>query len=293
MAEALQWQVGSVGITAVVEVEWPLRVSWMMPDATPEAIAAMPWLRDAFLVDGETMTIAVQAFTVESQGRRIVVDTCAGNGKRRGGLVQMFDGMETDFPARMAAAGAPFDAVDTVVCTHLHFDHVGWNTELVDDEWVPAFANARYVMTAADVAHWATHPEEMHAAAYDDSVAPLLDAGVVDLVDVSGSGHALTDEVRLIATPGHSPGHASVLIESDGQRALITGDAVHHPVQLARPDWRDVTDVDGPLAAATRRAIATRAAHDGVLVLGTHFAAPTAGNLVVDGGDARFVAASV
>src|SRR4051794_7178444 len=201
MAEVLQWRVGSVTVTAVVEIEWPLRIDWMVPDATADAIASMPWLHDAFLVDGETMTIAVQAFTVESQGRRIVVDTCAGNGKRRGGLVQMFDGLETDFPTRMAAAGVAFDSIDTVVCTHLHFDHVGWNTMLVGDEWVPAFASARYVMTAADIAHWSTQPEEMHAAAYDDSVVPLLAAGVVDVVDVGDGGHSVTDEVRLIATP--------------------------------------------------------------------------------------------
>lgn len=293
MVDALEWQIGAVRVTAVVEMEWPLRVDWMMPDATPDAVASMPWLRDAFLVDGETMTIAVQAFTVESRGRRIVVDTCAGNGKRRGGLLQMFDGLDTDLPARMSALGLPFASIDTVVCTHLHFDHVGWNTVLVGDEWVPAFEQARYVLTAADVAHWSTHPEEMHSAAYDDSIAPLLTAGVADVVDVTADGHVLTDEVRLIATPGHSPGHVSVLIESGGRRALITGDAVHHPVQLARPQWRDITDVDATRAAATRVDLARRAMADGVLVLGTHFAAPTAGNLVVRDGDAVFVTPSV
>jgi glyoxylase-like metal-dependent hydrolase (beta-lactamase superfamily II) len=285
----LRWQIGAVRISAIVEVDWPLRVQWMVPEATDEHLAALPWVYDHFVRDDGMMTIAVQAFVVESDGRRIVVDTCAGNGKRRAGVAGGFDGLDTDFPDRCARAGFPFESIDTVVCTHLHFDHVGWNTMLRDDEWVASFANARYLFTADDLTHWATHPEELHAAAYDDSVAPLVAAGLVDAV---APDHVITPEVRLVPTPGHSPGHASVWIDSNGDQAVITGDMVHHPVQLARPAWHDIADGDAVAAARTRAAFADRVRDTAVLVLGTHFDAPTGGSLVVRDGDARFVPAA-
>lgn len=284
----LRWQIGNVTVSAVVETTWPLPISWMMPDATPDVIASMPWLGGDWLDDEGRMTIAVHAFVVESQGRRIVVDTCAGNGKRRDGVVAALGDLETDFPDRMAQAGFGFDTIDTVVCTHLHFDHVGWNTVSAGDEWVPAFPEAQYLFDGRDVAHWSTHPEEMHAAAYDDSVAPILDAGKAVLVSPE---HAITDEVRLVATPGHSPGHMSVWIASQGREAVITGDAIHHPVQLVQPEWRDITDTDTVAAARTRAALAARAERDGALVLGTHFPAPTAGNVVVRNGASVFTPA--
>ncbi len=285
----LQWQVGGMRVSAIVEVEWPLQLRWMVPEATDEALAMLPWAYDGFVRADGTMTIAVQAFVVESDGRRIVVDTCAGNGKRRTGIAGVFDGLDTDFPERCARAGFPFDSVDTVVCTHLHFDHVGWNTRRRDGEWVASFPNARYLFTAADLAHWSSRPEEMHAAAYDDSVAPLV---VANLVDAVAPDHVLTPEVRLVPTPGHSPGHVSVWIESGGRQTVITGDMVHHPVQLARPAWRDVADSEPVAAARTRAAFADRVRDADVLVLGTHFDAPTGGSLVVRDGDAVFVPAA-
>ena len=288
IGRVLRWQVGAVRVSAVLEIEWPMRVRWMIPDATQEALAELPWVYDHFVRDG-AMTIAVQAFVVESDGRRIVVDTCAGNGKRRDGILGIFDALDTDFPDRMTAAGFPFGSIDTVVCTHLHFDHVGWNTTLVDGEWVPSFPNARYVVAAHDLAYWAARPDEMHAAAFDDSVAPVLAAGLVDAV---GPDHVLSPDVRLIPTPGHSPGHVSVWIESEGHQAVITGDMVHHAVQLARPAWRDAADSDAALAASTRRAFADRVRGSEVLVLGTHFDAPTAGTVTVRDGDTVFVPAS-
>ena len=285
----LRWRVGAVRVSAILEIDWSLRLDWMVPEATAAALTDLAWVYDRFVRADGTMTIAVQAFVIESHGRRIVVDTCAGNGKRRGGVVERFDALATDFPARFAAAGSPFATIDTVVCTHLHFDHVGWNTMLVDGEWVPSFPDARYVIGAADLTHWATHPEEMHAAAFDDSVAPLVARGLVDPVTPE---HELTREVRLIPTPGHSPGHLSVWIESQGHAAVITGDMVHHPVQLARPEWRDTSDTDAAAAAVTRRAFADRVRGAGVLVLGTHFDAPTGGTLAVRDGDAMFVPAT-
>lgn len=288
--EPLRWQIGDVTITAVVELHWPLRIEWMVTDATPDARAAIEWLPSAGLLDPDgTMNIAVQMFVVESQGRRIVVDTCGGNAKPRSGIASLFNDLHTDLPERVAAAGYPFATIDTVVCTHLHFDHVGWNTTLDGDRWVPSFDHARYWFSSVDLAHWAQRLDPHHAAAFDDSVQPLLDAGVVTGYDPP---YDLTSEVRVEPTPGHTPGHASVWIRSRGHEAVITGDMVHHPVQLVRPTWRDVADSDDALAATTRATFARTIADTSVLVLGTHFAAPTSVTLQTRDGDLRYVLTS-
>lgn len=285
-AEPLRWEIGDVAITAVVELHWPLRIEWMVTDATADALRATPWVyeRGWLRADGE-MTIAVQMFVVESLGRRIVVDTCGGNHKARRGVASVFDDLHTDLPKRVAAAGFPFATIDTVVCTHLHFDHVGWNTTWSGDRWLPSFAGARYLCSSADLAHWARRSDPNHAAAFDDSVQPVLDAGLVVGFEPP---YTVTDEVEIVPTPGHTPGHASVWIRSRGQEAVITGDMVHHPVQLARPEWRDIADTDSALAAVTRRQFAERVADSGVLVLGTHFAGSTGGTLHGHDGDLEF-----
>ncbi len=290
MADPRRWRVGDVSITAVLEVSWPLQLSWMIVDASDDAVRDLPWVRDGgWVSDAGEMTIAVQMFVVESRGRRIVVDTCAGNGKRRTGVVSIFDQLAGDLDARVGTAGFPFDTIDTVVCTHLHFDHVGWNTRFDGDRWQPSFRGARYVFSAADLAHWSQRGDEMHAGAFDDSVQPVIDAGLVEAVEPP---YTLTSEVRLVPTPGHTPGHSSVWISSQGNEAVITGDMVHHPVQLARPSWRDISDVDHERAASTRRAFVDQVAGAGVLVLGTHFPAPTAGTVQPERGDLRFVVSS-
>lgn len=287
--EPLRWQIGAVRVTAVVELHWPLRVEWMVTDATADALTELPWaFDDGFLsADGE-MRIAVQMFVVESEGRRIVVDTCGGNQKSRHGIAAVFHDLHTDLPARMNAAGFPFDTIDTVVCTHLHFDHVGWNTTRDGDRWRPTFGSAQYLFSAADVAHWSARHDENHAGAFDDSVQPVIDAGVMVAFDPP---FAVTSEVSLEPTPGHTPGHTSVFIRSGGSTAVITGDMVHHPVQLARPYWRDVADVDHPLAGKTRAAFVDQVADSGIVVLGTHFAAPTA--VTVQSRDGDLVAVPV
>jgi glyoxylase-like metal-dependent hydrolase (beta-lactamase superfamily II) len=286
----LRWQVGAVTITAVVDMYWPMQVEWMVSDASADALAALPWVYDSGYVsaDGE-MRIAVQMFVVESEGRRIVVDTCAGNQKTRNGITAVFNDLHTDLPARMAAAGHGFDTIDTVVCTHLHFDHVGWNTTLDGERWVPSFPAARYLFSAADLTHWAQRHDPMHADAFDDSVQPVLDAGLVVGFEPP---YDLTTEVRVEPTPGHTPGHGSVWIRSRGQQAVITGDMVHHPVQLARPLWRDVADGDHDLAGVTRSAFVAEVVDSGVIVLGTHFAAPTAVTVQSTDGDLRAVPVS-
>jgi glyoxylase-like metal-dependent hydrolase (beta-lactamase superfamily II) len=167
-----------------------------------------------------------------------------------------------------------------VVCTHLHTDHVGWNTRLVDERWVPTFSNARTQVARAEWEHWQSEDDPTMKRTLGDSVQPLFDADLVDLVDTD---HEVTEGVRFEPTPGHTPGHVAVRISSRGEEAVITGDLVHHPAQFALPGWRCVADTDPALANQTRRAFMERYADTPTLVIGTHFAGPTAGRLVRDG----------
>jgi glyoxylase-like metal-dependent hydrolase (beta-lactamase superfamily II) len=163
----------------------------------------------------------------------------------------------------------------------LHVDHVGWNTMLVDGEWVPTFAAARYLMGRVEFAHWrAQRGRDDMAAVFADSVGPIHAAGLADLVETD---HRICDEVSLVPTIGHTPGHVSVRISSEGEEALITGDFMHHPCQIARPDWSSTADSDAEEARRTRERMLRELCDRPVLVIGTHFAGATAGHIVRDG----------
>ena len=225
--------------------------------------------------------LSIHAFLIESSGVRIIVDTCVGDRDMAG--LPGFTG-DPAFLKRLAAAGFPAESIDIVCCTHLHFDHVGWNTKREDGKWVPTFPNARYLFGRAEYEAWMAEPGG-YAWNLPDTVAPVVEAGLVDLVDAD---HRVTSEVRFIPTPGHSPGHMSVLIESNGSRALITGDATHHPVQWAEIEWGMSGDWDGAQASDSRRQMRADHGDTGTLILGTHYAAPSAGHIVSVHGEWQF-----
>jgi glyoxylase-like metal-dependent hydrolase (beta-lactamase superfamily II) len=207
-----------------------------------------------------------------------VVDTCVGNDKNV--PFGNWSGMQTSFLCDLETAGFPTESIDTVLCTHLHVDHVGWNTRLEGDRWVPTFPAARYLWSRTEFEHWDRLAEPMLEPVMTESVRPVVDAGLVDLVTET---HRICDEVRFIPTPGHTPGHVSVEIGSGGERALITGDLLHHPVQCAHPEWGSQFDSDFDQAVQTRRDFLSLCAEEPVLVIGTHFAGATAGRIVRDG----------
>jgi len=208
----------------------------------------------------------------------MVVDTCIGNDKRR--AFSGWNMLQLPFLADLERAGFARDSIDRVLCTHLHVDHVGWNTMLDGGKWVPTFPRARYLIGRKEWEHWSKTNEPDTRELLDDSVRPVFDAGLADLVE---SDARVTDEIRLEPTPGHTPGHHSVRISSRGQEAVITGDLMHHPVQMAHPEWGSHFDSDFNEAIATRRAFLERYGDRPILVLGTHFAAPSAGRIVRDG----------
>ncbi|MDB5714455.1 MAG: fold metallo-hydrolase [Sphingomonadales bacterium] len=281
----LRWQIGDVRITRIAEGQFDLPSEMLFPTSDATELAAMDWLKPHFFNADGTLTLSIHALLIETPSLRIVVDTCMGNDK-----VRQYTGnlLATDFLDRFATSGISPDLVDVVLCTHLHSDHVGWNTTRIGDRWVPTFPNARYLFGADEFAYWKDNPQtDDDRALFADSLLPIVDAGLADFV---ASDHRLCAEVSLIPTPGHTPGHVSVIIESQGQRAMITGDATHHPCQWTRTEWASLADVDAAGSTDTRQRLCQELADQPVLVIGTHYPAPTAGHVVTDAAGFRFVA---
>lgn len=284
MQSPQRWRIGDVTVTKIVEEDSPVPGPFVLPDAKPDRLAEIPWLAPRFVTEKGWLKMSIHALVIESQGQRILVDTCVGNDKER--TTRAWSMRSGPFLRDLAAAGLPRESIDTVICTHLHVDHVGWNTMRVGEQWMPTFPNARYLFGRTEWESWQADPQEKQfGPVMQDSVTPILDAGLADLVE---SDHRIGDEVWLEATPGHTKGHVSVRIASRGAQAVITGDMTHHPCQIARPEWRSHADYDAAAAIRTRRDFYARYAGTGVLVIGTHFAPPTAGHIVRDGEHYRF-----
>ncbi len=294
----LKWRIGDITITRLFEGgEASPRPAGgpqsLLPLAFPEAIRAIGWMAPDWADEHGNLRMSLHALLIDAPGFRLLVDTCVGNGKRRN--APFLNMWETSFLADLEAAGWPRDSVDGVLCTHLHVDHVGWNTMLDNGRWVPTFPNARYYMARGEVQHWleafdraaqaetpasALHDPMDHLSSFADSVKPILDAGLAELVETDA---IIAPGIRLMPTPGHTPGHVSVSIESKGERAIITGDMMHHPCQIAHPEWSSVADDDAGQSVLTRLGFFAQFADTPTLVIGTHFGGPTAGCLAADG----------
>ena len=273
----LRWQVGDVRITRVAELGGaPFPSMFMFPAATTELVQRHAWLRPHFAHEDGRLYGSIHSFVIESGKRRIIVDTCVGNDKAR--AIKAWNLLQGPFLADLALAGFPAETIDTVLCTHLHVDHVGWNTRRVNGKWMPTFPQARYLFGRKEWEHWSSEAAKHNDGdVMGDSVRPIMAAGLAELVDMD---HTLTPEVRLEPTPGHTPGHVSVRISARGSEAVITGDLMHHPLQCAEPDLANNFDVDAAAARRTRRDFLARHSNKPVLVLGTHFAPPTGGWVV-------------
>jgi glyoxylase-like metal-dependent hydrolase (beta-lactamase superfamily II) len=226
-----------------------------------------------FMDEHGNLIMSVHALIVDTGNRRILVDTCIGNDKERN--IPAWSNLQTSFLQDLADSGYPRESIDTVLCTHLHVDHVGWNTMLVDGEWRPTFPNARYLIASKEWHYWdANDDESKFGPVLTDSVRPVFEAGLVDLVQ---EDELLCPEVQLWPTPGHTPGHVSVRISSQGEQALITGDCIHHPVQMTKTNWCSSADFDQLQGQRTRESLLERYVDEDILIIGTHFATPSAG----------------
>jgi glyoxylase-like metal-dependent hydrolase (beta-lactamase superfamily II) len=224
---------------------------------------------------------SVHTWVVRTPQKTILVDLCNGNHKQR--AIETMSMLNTDWLERLVASGVKPDDVDAVVCTHLHLDHVGWNTTLAGTEWVPTFPNARYFVNSDEFAFW--NPDatdqtglEFNANVFDDSVRPVFDRELVELW--SGNDCTVDDYLHLELAPGHTPGHSVGWIESNGACALLSGDSMHSAVQIYRPEWNSAFCIDGDNAAATRRGLLEKCVERDAVLLPAHFSAPHAFRVV-------------
>ena len=277
-----RWTVGNAVISSVVEDEIAhIPPEFLFPAATASAVRSHPWVLADYADPDGNITLRVQALIVEHAGRTVLVDPCVGNFKTS--ELPFWNQQEWSFMDRFVAAGFSPDAIDTVVHTHLHADHIGWDTRPEAGEWVPTFPSARHLYTAAEMDLAQSAPDD---PSYRESILPIVAAGLADIVsDDADLGAGL----RLEPTPGHTPGHVSLWLESDGERAFLAGDILHHPVQCAEPTWAEIGDVDADLARTHRRRMLSAAAESGVLFIAAHFPNRPAGRVQVDGDVWRFV----
>ncbi len=266
-------EIGDFTVSRVVEDERALfEPETFFPDSTPEAIAAeRGWMGERFF-DGATnsFVLAVQSYVVRTPARCILVDACVGNHKQ-GRRRPSWNGGNWPWLENLAAAGVHPDDVDTVICTHLHVDHAGWNTRLVDGRWVPTFPNAEYLTVRAElesVEQKRRAGVEQYRHLYDDSILPVIQSGQTVMVEPD---HAITDGVWLEPSHGHTAGHVSVRIASGGAEAVAVGDMLHHPIQGIHPDWNSLACEDAEMARRTRIEFLERAAGSGIPVLPAHF----------------------
>jgi len=276
------WKVGDVEIARIVEINaFEDDIAMLVPGGTPQLVQKYPWLAPRFATPAGRMLISFQAFVLRSKGRSVMIDTCIGADRQR--EYEVFCNLQSTFLQDLAAAGFPPESIDGVLCTHLHFDHVGWNTRLVEGKWVPTFPQARYYFGRKEWDHW-QHLKRTggyhHLGHLEDSLDPVVEAGLVEFI---GPEHRITEEVSLIPTPGHTPGHVSVHVRSRGEEAVITGDMMHHPIQLAIPATHGNFDMDKEQGARTRLDFIARFADRPVLIIGSHFCDPSSGRIVRDG----------
>lgn len=272
-------KIGDVEVWRILEMNGPFREATSLFPTAGADVAEVLEALDPGVVDVPTgrVILPVQGFLLKTPDVVVLVDACVGNHKTAG-FPDWHMRQDGRFMAALQAAGIGPEDVDYVMCTHLHVDHIGWNTRKVDGRWVPTFSNARYLMPGADIAMYEALPEP-HPS-YTESVLPVIAAGQVEQV---GPDHKLGDLIDLIPTPGHTPGHVSVRIRSGGKEAVITGDALHVTPQCQHPEWHFVYDADAEQAVTSRRHLLETVSDSGARVLGTHFQLPSLGRIRTKG----------
>ena len=287
-------ELGRMRIHKVHEMDSPVPLLSQLPGTTAADMQRLiGWYDqpDEVTADPETskMTFSVHSWVIELDGKTILIDTCCGNHKDRD--LPEVNQLDTDYLGNLRRAGfAPGD-IDMVMCTHLHFDHVGWNTRLENGKWVPTFPNARYVFGRRDFEYFKTDPEgeALHNAAFVDSIVPVMEAGQGHVVDEDSIAHReIGNGVWLEPAYGHSPGCCTVNAQADGPPGIFWGDVIHHPVQLIRHDLPFAFDTDGAAACEVRRATMQRLADTDTLCFPAHFRRTSAGHVKRDGDAFRY-----
>jgi glyoxylase-like metal-dependent hydrolase (beta-lactamase superfamily II) len=275
---SLSFALGDLVIHRIIEQETTfIPALELLPGLTPEVLAEnRSWLRQAGAIDPQDVLIlCFQSYVVRTPHHTILVDSCIGNDKPRPRPKWNMKSDDTYLRA-LAAAGFGVDDIDFVMCTHLHADHVGWNTRLENGRWLPTFPNARYVFAQNEFDYWTEQNAKTPVAPFGDSVLPVVEANKAELVRAD---HQIGDHVRLTPTPGHTPGHVAITLGLGGNNAVLTGDLIHSPLQALHPELSVKFDLDPVQAAATRRNVLERYCDTETLFCTAHFPSPSAGKI--------------
>src|SRR6478609_11825272 len=283
-------KVGSMRIDLVSEIAaLAFDKAWLFANITDEVIAAnRSWL-DHRYIEPETgrFILSHHSYLVRTPRWTAVVDTCCGNHKHRP-RVPAWNNLDRPYLENMQALGVAPEQVDFVMCTHLHVDHVGWNTRLLNGRWVPTFPNARYLFARREWEHW--REAELRAAYttdpyYEDSLLPVMDSGQAELVAMD---YAFDDSVWIEPWPGHTPGHVCVIARSPQASVILSGDIMHTALQCAEPQLNSCFCVDAETARATRRRFLETFTDSPVMVIPAHLPTPSAGWIRSHDGAFRF-----
>jgi glyoxylase-like metal-dependent hydrolase (beta-lactamase superfamily II) len=295
----LTWMIGNTSVTRIEEQVGPndLPAGAFLPGMVRERFERhLPWLVPVhYIPETDKLITSNHSWLIRTGRHTILLDSCAGNHKERPWLPR-FHQLDTPFLQRLHAAGVEPDDIDIVLCTHLHADHVGWNTQLENGRWVPTFKKARYLFSRIEQQHWdpdigdrrTRHPGR--AGMYDDSVLPVIQSGQSVLLD---GEHAIDDQLLVQPAPGHTPGHVVLRLTDGGQQGMFCGDVCHHPIQVHEPEWNTRFCEIPEQAQVTRKRVLEYCAEHDARLFPTHFAAPHVGRIIgkPNGFGLEFVAA--
>lgn len=283
------WKVGDVTITRIVELwDFTDHINMSIADATPEEVIALDWLHPHYATPEGQQRMNFQGFVVQTPDHVIVVDSCIGEGRER--EFDVFCDLPAGFIEDIESLGITREDVDFVMCTHLHFDHVGWNTykDPESGQYRPTFPNAKYLFGQKEYDAWQVFRHDGHHNPNHmiESIDPIVEAGMATFIETD---HQICEGLSCEPSHGHTPGHVHVRISSKGEDAVITGDLMHHPMQCAMPERTATFDMDKDAGRQTRVDFVDKYKDSGVLVVGAHFFDPTAGHIeTADGGETWF-----
>ena len=274
----MSFSVGDMTIHRIVEDEGAFRSALdMFVGLTPERLAEnRGWMQPTALDAQDMVLLCFQSYVVRTPHHTILVDTCVGNDKQRPARPSWHMRTDDSFMRGLASHGLGVNDIDVVMCTHLHVDHVGWNTRLENGRWTPTFPKARYIFGRQEYDHWAAQHAKAAVAPFEDSVLPIIEEKRADIV---GDDFQIGDHVRLLPTPGHTPGHFAVCFGRARDEAVMSGDLMHSPLQARYPELSAAFDTDKAQAAVTRRAFLERYCDTDTLCCTAHFPAPSAGHI--------------
>ena len=278
-----QRKLGDATIARVLELNTPdFEPLGFFPETTEaDWTPHLDWLKPRYMdpVSGN-LYFPMQSYVIRTGHHNILVDGCVGNHKERPHRPRWHQKSDTAYLDGLAALGLRPEDIDYVMCTHMHVDHVGWNTQLIDGRWVPTFPNAKYLFSKKEYEYWLAESKKETLHHFEDSVLPIVQANRAQMIT---SDHALDDEIWLEPTPGHTPDHYAVRLQSAGSKAVFSGDLMHSPIQCRHPEWRARPDYDPQQARETRKAFMEKYVETDVLIVTAHFPLPSAGRFVRHG----------